>query len=103
MSSRLFSWLSSIASPYASFNVATGDYLTVQEIADLAVDAVGLARDDVAFEYTGGDRGWRGDVPVVRLNTDRIRGLGWTNRYSSRDALRESLGALLAEANAGRL
>ena len=32
----------------------------------------------VALDYTGGDRGWKGDVPVVRIATDRIRGLGWT-------------------------
>ena len=35
------------------------------------------------LEYTGGDRGWKGDVPVVRLNTDRIRGLGWSCRQHS--------------------
>ena len=39
---------------------------------------LGLDPADVRYEYTGGDRGWKGDVPVVRLNTDRIRALGWT-------------------------
>ncbi len=29
------------------------------------------------FEYTGGDRGWKGDVPVVRIATGKIRALGW--------------------------
>jgi UDP-glucose 4-epimerase len=88
---------------YAAFNVATGDYPTVAEIADLAVESVGLQPDEVTYEFSGGERGWRGDVPVVRLNTDRIRALGWANRYSSREALRESLGALLTDARAGRL
>ena len=34
----------------------------------------------VTYEYTGGDRGWKGDVPVVRLDTERIRALGWKCR-----------------------
>ena len=34
----------------------------------------GLAEERVGYEFTGGDRGWKGDVPVVRLNTARIAG-----------------------------
>lgn len=80
--------------PYQVYNVATGDYVTVSEIADMAVEAAGLLRGAVAYEFTGGDRGWKGDVPVVRLNTERIRALGWTNRLSSAEALRSSLQSL---------
>jgi UDP-glucose 4-epimerase len=89
--------------PYAVFNVATGDYITVREIADLAVKAVGLERGATAFRFEGGDRGWRGDVPVVRLNTDRIRALGWDNARTSRQALDDSLAAMLDDARAGKL
>jgi UDP-glucose 4-epimerase len=84
------------------YNVATGDYITVTEIARLAVDALNLQREAVKFNYTGGDRGWKGDVPVVRLNTDRIRALGWTCARNTRQALRESLDALLADAQLSR-
>jgi len=83
--------------PFEVFNVATGDYITVTEIADLAVDCAGLNKRDVIYEYGGGDRGWKGDVPVVRLNTDRIRQLGWSNQYNSADALRQSLIAMQGE------
>ena len=88
--------------PYTAYNVATGDYITVAEIADLAAEAVGLDPGDVRYEYTGGDRGWRGDVPVVRLNTDRIRGLGWSPTRSSREAIQASLLELLDELRASR-
>src|SRR4051812_14593906 len=37
------------------FNVATDDYITVSEIADIAVRAAGLSPADVRYEYTGGD------------------------------------------------
>ena len=89
--------------PYAVYNVATGDYITVTEIAELAVEVIGLAPGSTVFEYSGGDRGWKGDVPVVRLNTERVRALGWSNQYSAADAIRRSLSAMLDDALAGRL
>jgi UDP-glucose 4-epimerase len=88
---------------FAAYNVATGDYITVTEIAKLAVQCVGLDQDEVQFEYTGGNRGWKGDIPVVRLNTNRIRRLGWTCRSGSREALRDSMLAMLPDAKAARL
>lgn len=89
-------------SDFDTYNVATGDYISVAEIAELAVECLGL-RAQPSFAYSGGDRGWKGDVPVVRLNTDRIRQLGWTCRRGSREALRLSLLALIEDARAGRL
>ena len=88
---------------FAAYNVATGDYITVTEIAQLAVECAGLEPGQVEFGYTGGDRGWKGDVPVVRLNTDRIRRLGWSCRASSREALRKSMLAMLPDLRLGRL
>jgi len=88
--------------PYQIFNVATGDYVTVTEIAELAVDIVGGSPGSTRFDYTGGDRGWKGDVPVVRLNTSRIRALGWANARTGPEALRASMAAMLADARQGR-
>jgi UDP-glucose 4-epimerase len=86
---------------FAVFNVAT-DYITVTEIARLAVECAGLDSREVEFEYTGGNRGWKGDVPIVRLNTDRIRSLGWSARSNSREALRDSMMAMLGDLKSGR-
>ena len=56
----------------------------------------------VAFEYTGGDRGWKGDVPIVRLDTERIRALGWTcARGLARGARAARCAAMLDDADAG--
>lgn len=82
---------------FEAFNVGTGDYIAVTEIAELAVEALGLDRAEVAFRYAGGDRGWKGDVPIVRLNSDRIRALGWRCSRTTREALRDSLRALIAD------
>jgi len=91
------------AARFATYNVATGDYITVREIAELAVECLGLAPGSVRFDFTGGDRGWKGDVPVVRLNTDRIKTLGWRCQRPSREALRQSILAMIPELQAGRL
>ena len=53
--------------PFAVFNVATGDYITVAEIATLAVECLDLEIGAVELDYAGGNRGWKGDVPVVRV------------------------------------
>jgi len=86
---------------FSVYNVAT-DYITVTEIASLAVECAGLNATEVEFEYTGGNRGWKGDVPIVRLNTNRIRSLGWVCSLNSREALRDSMMAMLADFKAGR-
>jgi UDP-glucose 4-epimerase len=83
--------------PFSTYNVATGDYVTVTEIAQLAITAVGGSAEQTEIHYTGGDRGWRGDVPIVRLNTDRIRDLGWSNVMNTREALSSSLDALVVD------
>lgn len=82
---------------FRACNVATGDYITVAEIAELAAECAGLEPGSVRFDYTGGDRGWKGDVPIVRLNTDRIQSIGWSCGRTSREALRDSILAMLRD------
>lgn len=82
---------------FSVFNVATDNTVTVNEIAQLAVEALGLPAAP-AFEYTGGRCGWRGDVPVVRLDSSRIRALGWFPKWNSHEAVRRSLKELVADA-----
>lgn len=76
---------------FETFNVATGDYITVSEIAELALEVLGIDGDSCQFSFTGGTRGWKGDVPVVRLSTERIRARGWAPSTGSRGALRHAM------------
>ena len=91
------------SAPVATYNVATGDYMTVGEIAHMALEVMGLDPGATELEFTGSDRGWRGDIPVVRLSTKRLRALGWTNAMSTRLAMRASLESILEDAISGRL
>ena len=88
--------LDACAEPFAVFNVATLDAMTVTEIADEAVASLGLDRSPV-YEYTGGSRGWKGDVPVIRLDSSRLRALGWHPQRTTREAMRAALDAMVQE------
>jgi UDP-glucose 4-epimerase len=77
------------------FNAGTGDYVTVTEIADLVVERLGL--EDVRYEYAGGARGWKGDVPIVRFRSDKLAALGWRCAHTSAESLVDSIDANIAE------
>lgn len=80
-------------STFEPYNVATMDSLTVTEIADMAVSLLGLS--DVEYQYSGGDRGWKGDVPIVRLDSKKIRSLGWNNQYTSKEAMKKAMESMI--------
>jgi UDP-glucose 4-epimerase len=88
---------------FQPYNVATGDYITVKEIAELAVELLELAPASVRIEYGTTPRGWKGDVPIARLNIERIQSLGWRCQRPTREALRQSILAMIPDARAGRL
>jgi UDP-glucose 4-epimerase len=79
------------------FNVATDDYITVTEIANVACEAAGLNSKDVIYQYTGGDRGWKGDVPQVLFNVEKIKTLGWSAQRNSRQAITDSIRTMSIE------
>jgi UDP-glucose 4-epimerase len=83
------------------FNVATGDYITVKEIAELTVECLNI--QNIKYNYTGGDRGWKGDVPIVRLNTDKIKSIGWQCYRNSKEALKDSVLSMVPEFNCKRM
>ena len=67
-----------------TFNLGSTDRISAREIAEKVVAAHGgVAR----IEFTGGERGWVGDVPQQLLAIDKIQRLGWKPRYSSPQAV----------------
>jgi len=82
---------------YDVFNVATDDYITVKEIADIAVAVAGLDPASVQYEFTGGDRGWKGDVPIVRFDASKMKALGWRAARTSGEAVRDAIASMRDE------
>lgn len=68
------------------FNLGLQEQTTVDQLADIVIDEMGLAR--VEKKYTGGARGWVGDNPVVYLSTEKVRALGWRPKVSPTEAIR---------------
>ncbi|MBX0323367.1 NAD-dependent epimerase/dehydratase family protein [Halomicroarcula sp. F13] len=76
------------------FNLGTRTTTSVDRIADIVADEMGV---DPEYEYTGGDRGWTGDVPRMRLSIDKLAAVGWEPDQSSDDAVRQCARELVAE------
>jgi UDP-glucose 4-epimerase len=85
------------STPFDVYNVATADSITVREIVDIVLERLRIPHGQCSVSYGERDRGWKGDVPIVRLNSEKIRGLGWSNRYASAEAMRRSVKAMLAD------
>ena len=79
------------------FNVATDDYISVTQIANIACRLAGLKPESVNYQYTGGDRGWKGDVPKVLFNVEKIKKLGWAAQRNSTQAMETAIKALFEE------
>jgi UDP-glucose 4-epimerase len=78
-------------SDFAVFNISTSDFVEVDEIAFIVMQELKIDPQSVEISYSGGDRGWKADVPVVRINARKIIDLGWHPRFSSQEAIRESI------------
>jgi len=79
------------------FNLGCDSTVDVATIAQVVIRAAGLDPAEVAVRYTGGREGWPGDVPTVRLNTTRLRALGWEARMTSYRAVERAAAELVAE------
>ncbi len=73
-------------SQYDVHNLGCDSFTIVNHIAQIVIEEMGLK--DVHISYTGGRRGWPGDVPVVRFNTQKIAALGWRAKHTSDEAVR---------------
>ena len=77
------------------FNIGSEDTISATEIGKAVIEEMGLS--NVEFLYTGGSRGWKGDVPRMRLGIEKMKSLGWKPVYTSERSVRETARALLGE------
>jgi UDP-glucose 4-epimerase len=71
--------------PLNIFNVGAAERTTVAEIARIVIEESGTL---ACINYSGGDRGWVGDVAKFDYDTSRIRALGWVPTMTSDEAVR---------------
>lgn len=76
-------------------NIAPPDFTSVSRIAELCVAS--SPNPSARIRYTGGDRGWPGDVPKSRLDPAKLAALGWRVRHGSDQAVQQAVLALARE------
>ena len=78
-----------------AYNLANNETIKVKDLAPIVVDEMGLK--NVKYKFTGGDRGWVGDVPITVLSFDKAKKLGWSTKISLEEAVRRTVRYLLDE------
>ncbi|MGA7798160.1 MAG: NAD-dependent epimerase/dehydratase family protein, partial [Methanoregula sp.] len=68
------------------FNIGSEDWIDVRSIAEIVAEEMHLP--EVKFRFTGGERGWVGDVPKMQLSLERIKSRRWKPQLGSRESVR---------------
>jgi UDP-glucose 4-epimerase len=75
------------------FNLASRGSSNVDYIADQVIKGMNLTAQK---NFTGGSRGWKGDVPVTLLDGSRLEKLGWKAKWSSEEAVAQAVRDVIA-------
>jgi UDP-glucose 4-epimerase len=76
------------------YNLGVDTRTKVKDIAAMTIKEMGL---NAKIKYTGGDRGWIGDVPEFRYDLAKIHALGWKAKTTSDEAVLKSIRYILKE------
>ena len=77
------------------FNIGTSDSVTT--VKYLAETTVRQAQPAAKIRYTGGNRGWVGDVPKVNYSVEKLKKLGWSPRLTSNQAVDRAVAEIVSE------
>ena len=76
------------------FNLGVESRTSVKEIAEMVIEAM---RSNAKIKYTGGNKGWIGDVPQFSYDLEKIHKLGWEAKSTSNEAVRKSIQYILEQ------
>ncbi len=86
--------LSAWKSKETVFNIGSEDSIDVDGIAEIVADEMNLDPD---YEYTGGEKGWDGDVPEMRLDIEKLKETGWRPEHDSGSSVRKTVKELISK------
>jgi len=85
--------------PLNFYNIGTtGSVTTVRYLAEAVVKRMSPG---ATIRYTGGNRGWVGDVPKFNYSVEKLRKLGWSPKLTSNEAVDRAVAEIVAEVQAG--
>jgi UDP-glucose 4-epimerase len=77
------------------FNIGTADSITT--VRYLAERVVQCMSPKAKIRYTGGSRGWVGDVPKFQYSIEKLKRLGWSPRLTSNEAVDQAVDEIVRE------
>jgi UDP-glucose 4-epimerase len=86
-----------IETNYEVYNIASEDWITVDEVADEVIKAMGLSNVEKIYKPVLHGVGWPGDVKKIALKIGKIKKLGFKPVMNSREAVRTTVRKLLEE------
>jgi len=92
----LYGWQHSTAA-LNYFNLGCDGSTSVTRLAQFLLDAMDLKGAEIVC--TGGQRGWSGDVPQVRLDCGKLERMGWKAKLTSDAAVKLAVAELVKELN----
>lgn len=68
------------------FNIGSEDTIKVKEIADIVKEKI---NPDADIVYTGGEKGWKGDVPKFHLDISKLKSTGYVPELNSEESVKK--------------
>jgi UDP-glucose 4-epimerase len=75
------------------FNISPDTLIKVEQIADIIIEEMGL--ENVKLEHGDSFGGWKGDIPIVVMNSDKIKSYGWKCSMTTEEAVRKATREIL--------
>ena len=79
------------------YNIGVNGATSVDRIAEIICEEMDLS--NVIFKYTGGESGWKGDVPRFLYCLDKVHEAGWYAKYDSDDAVRMAVTSAIGKSS----
>jgi UDP-glucose 4-epimerase len=80
--------------PVNIYNISSDNDILVKDIVRIVVDEMGMSPE---IKYTGGERGWVGDVRHMLLDSAKLRKLGWKPVLDSKKSVQKTAIELINE------
>jgi UDP-glucose 4-epimerase len=75
------------------FNLGNEDSITVKDIAKLTCQALNFK--NVKLIFGKNIRGWKGDVPIIKLDYNKFKKFKWKPKFDSKSAIKKTLKELI--------
>lgn len=76
------------------YNISCETQASVKEIVNIVLEETGM-KGITFVKYGNTTGGWKGDIPVVLLDSGKIRSMGWRAKYSSKEAIIKAVKEIL--------